>query len=60
MTHARARLRHGPAPLLGAHLPSHRCVAGRVHRAWSDPEELASWFPRQVEGSLTVGARAPS
>lgn len=30
----------------------------RVHRAWSDPEELASWFPRQVEGSLTVGTRS--
>ena len=30
----------------------------RVHRFWSDPEELASWFPRQVEGSLTVGARS--
>ena len=25
---------------------------GRVHRAWSDPEEMASWFPRQVEGSI--------
>ena len=30
----------------------------RVHRAWSDPEELAGWFPRQVEGSLTVGTRS--
>lgn len=30
----------------------------RVHRAWTDPEELASWFPRQVEGSLTVGTRS--
>ncbi len=30
----------------------------RVHRAWSDPDELAGWFPRQVEGSLTVGARS--
>lgn len=29
----------------------------RVHRAWSDPDELAGWFPRQVEGSLTVGTR---
>jgi uncharacterized protein YndB with AHSA1/START domain len=28
----------------------------RVHRAWSVPEELASWFPREVEGSLLVGA----
>jgi uncharacterized protein YndB with AHSA1/START domain len=30
----------------------------RVHRFWSDPEDLASWFPRQVEGSLTVGTRS--
>ena len=30
----------------------------RVHRAWSDPDELAGWFPRQVEGSLTVGTRS--
>jgi uncharacterized protein YndB with AHSA1/START domain len=28
----------------------------RVHRAWSDPEELAAWFCRVVEGSLSVGA----
>ena len=31
---------------------------GRVFRAWSDPEELARWFPEQVEGGLAVGARA--
>lgn len=30
----------------------------RVHRAWSDPDEMAGWFPRQVEGSLTVGTRS--
>lgn len=30
----------------------------RAHRAWSDPEELASWFCRHVEGSLLVGARS--
>lgn len=30
----------------------------RVHRAWSDPDELAAWFPRHVEGSLTVGTRS--
>ncbi len=30
----------------------------RVHRAWSDPEELASWLCRAVEGSLLVGARS--
>lgn len=30
----------------------------RVHRAWTDPDELCSWFPRQVEGSLSVGARS--
>jgi uncharacterized protein YndB with AHSA1/START domain len=28
----------------------------RVHRAWSDPEDLASWFCRQVQGSLLPGA----
>lgn len=31
---------------------------GRAYRAWSDPEELARWFPEQVEGGLAVGARA--
>jgi uncharacterized protein YndB with AHSA1/START domain len=31
---------------------------GRVYRAWSDPEELARWFPLQVEGGLAVGSRA--
>jgi uncharacterized protein YndB with AHSA1/START domain len=30
----------------------------RAHRAWSDPEELASWFPRSVVGSLLPGARS--
>jgi uncharacterized protein YndB with AHSA1/START domain len=30
----------------------------RVHRAWSDPEELAAWLCRAVEGSLLVGARS--
>jgi hypothetical protein len=30
----------------------------RVLRAWSDPEELARWFPLQVEGGLAVGARS--
>ena len=30
----------------------------RVHRAWSDPEELSSWLCRAVEGSLLVGARS--
>lgn len=30
----------------------------RVHRAWSDPDELTSWFSRGVEGSLTVGTRS--
>lgn len=29
----------------------------RVFRAWADPEELARWFPDQVEGGLAVGAR---
>jgi uncharacterized protein YndB with AHSA1/START domain len=29
----------------------------RVFRAWSDPEELARWFPERVEGGLAVGAR---
>ena len=30
----------------------------RVHRAWSDPEEIATWFPRVVEGSLSEGAHS--
>ena len=29
----------------------------RVFRAWADPEELARWFPEQIEGGLAVGAR---
>ena len=29
----------------------------RVSRAWTDPEELARWFPDRVEGGLAVGAR---
>ncbi len=30
----------------------------RVYRAWSDPGELATWFPHAVEGSLMPGARS--
>jgi uncharacterized protein YndB with AHSA1/START domain len=30
----------------------------RVHRAWSDPEEVTAWFSRTVEGSLAVGTRS--
>jgi uncharacterized protein YndB with AHSA1/START domain len=30
----------------------------RVFRAWADPEELARWFPEQVEGGLAVGTRS--
>jgi uncharacterized protein YndB with AHSA1/START domain len=30
----------------------------RVFRAWADPEELARWFPEQVEGGLAVGLRS--
>jgi uncharacterized protein YndB with AHSA1/START domain len=30
----------------------------RVFRAWADPEELARWFPEQVEGGLSVGSRS--
>jgi uncharacterized protein YndB with AHSA1/START domain len=30
----------------------------RTYRAWTDPEELAAWFPRVVRGSLSVGARS--
>ena len=30
----------------------------RVFRAWSSPEELTTWFPHLVEGSLTPGARS--
>jgi uncharacterized protein YndB with AHSA1/START domain len=29
----------------------------RVFSAWSEPEELARWFPQRVEGGLAVGAR---
>lgn len=29
----------------------------RVFRAFSDPEELARWFPEGVEGGLAVGSR---
>jgi uncharacterized protein YndB with AHSA1/START domain len=29
----------------------------RVYRAWADPEEMATWFPHAVEGSLLPGAR---
>src|SRR4029079_15488636 len=29
----------------------------RVCGAWSDPDELARWFPRRVEGGLAVGVR---
>lgn len=29
----------------------------RVFRAWTDPEELARWFPERVEGGLAQGAR---
>jgi uncharacterized protein YndB with AHSA1/START domain len=29
----------------------------RAFRAWSDPEELARWYPERVEGGLAVGAR---
>lgn len=30
----------------------------RVFRAWTDPEELARWFPERIEGGLAVGARS--
>ena len=30
----------------------------RLHRAWSDPDELSAWFCRAVTGSLSVGARS--
>ncbi len=30
----------------------------RVYRTWADPEELARWFPEQIEGALAVGARS--
>jgi uncharacterized protein YndB with AHSA1/START domain len=29
----------------------------RAYRAWTNPEELARWFPLQVEGGLAAGAR---
>jgi uncharacterized protein YndB with AHSA1/START domain len=30
----------------------------RVYRCWTDPEELARWFPEQIEGSLAAGTRS--
>ena len=30
----------------------------RVFRAWSDPDELARWFPERVEGGMAVGFRS--
>ena len=30
----------------------------RVFRTWADPEELARWFPEQIEGGLSVGSRS--
>jgi uncharacterized protein YndB with AHSA1/START domain len=30
----------------------------RVHRAWSDPVELARWLCREIEGSLAVGTQS--
>jgi uncharacterized protein YndB with AHSA1/START domain len=30
----------------------------RVYRAWTAPEELAMWFPLEVEGSLAPGTRS--
>lgn len=29
----------------------------RLFRTWADPEELARWFPEQIEGGLAVGSR---
>ena len=29
----------------------------RLYRAWSQPDDLARWFPHRVEGSLAVGTR---
>jgi uncharacterized protein YndB with AHSA1/START domain len=30
----------------------------RVYRTWTDPEELARWFPERIEGGLAVGSRS--
>jgi len=30
----------------------------RVYRAWASPEALCEWYPEQVQGSLTPGARS--
>lgn len=30
----------------------------RVHRAWASPDELTTWFPDAVEGSLAPGTRS--
>lgn len=30
----------------------------RIYRTWTDPEELARWFPERIEGGLAVGSRS--
>lgn len=54
---------HAPGPRSG----QHRAVVlgqrfdappARLFRAWTDPDELARWFPERVEGSLAVGTRS--
>jgi uncharacterized protein YndB with AHSA1/START domain len=30
----------------------------RVYRTWTDPEELARWFPERIDGGLAVGSRS--
>jgi uncharacterized protein YndB with AHSA1/START domain len=29
-----------------------------VYRAWAAPDELITWFPDEIEGSLTAGTRS--
>jgi uncharacterized protein YndB with AHSA1/START domain len=34
------------------------CQPYRAYRAWSSPDALTTWFPEEVEGSLSPGARS--
>ncbi len=49
-----------PTSTTGRWVTIERCLEAspsRVFRSWSDPDELARWFPVRVEGSLAVDAR---
>jgi len=34
------------------------CQPYRAYRAWSSPDALTTWFPDEVQGSLSPGARS--